>query len=177
MPPLQQHSVRLAGMLAVLIVLQGCAGGHSIKIDSEPTGATVYASGRDIGSTPLTMVPDEVFPPRFVGGSYRATGDLKIERAGCKPFSQNVNDRALAKDISVKLECDPAALAAESRPAPAKPSMPTAVAPMAPAPSEGAAGRGADIKQRLQTLEDLRKDGLVTDQEYRTIRKRILDGL
>jgi hypothetical protein len=172
------RTVRFTGVLALLIVLEGCAGGHSIKVDSQPRGATVYASGRDLGATPMSIVPDDVFPPRFVGGNYRAVGDLRIERAGCKPFNQSVNDRVLAKDISVKLECDPAALVSEQPvAAPARPAAAPVASPMAPAPSQGAAVHGADIKQRLQTLESLRKDGLVTDQEYRTIRKRILDGL
>ncbi len=35
----------------------------------------------------------------------------------------------------------------------------------------------ADVKKRLKTLDELKKDGMVTKEEYRTKRKEILNSL
>jgi hypothetical protein len=40
-----------------------------------------------------------------------------------------------------------------------------------------ASKNGSDIKSRLQKLEELRRDKLITDAEYREKKKEILSGL
>lgn len=151
----------------VLLVLAGCASlpgeRGTIAISSDPAGATVYASGVKVGETPLRIVPDKVFPPRFVGLSYRAYGMLVVKKPGCKEYSRPVNDYVLSKDIHVHLQCKPS-------------SRPAAATRPAPRGSQKPAAAGS-IELRLRRLEALRKDGLITEQEYRSIRKRILNGL
>lgn len=159
-------------MAAALLSLSGCAGlvthKKTISITSKPSGAGVYANGAKVGDTPLAIVPDQVFPPRFVGMSYRAAGTLAIKKAGCEEYTRQVNDYVLSKDIHVQLKCNP-----DDHPQAAKSS------PAVPAGS-GTSGNGKTHKSaafRLRRLEALHKDGLITDQEYHTIRKRILNGL
>jgi hypothetical protein len=173
-------------LLAALVGLGGCGSMHSIKIDSDPSGATVRASGREIGTTPLTIIPDEIFPPRFVGTGYQAAGKLEIDKAGCQPYRKDVDDAVLSKDITARLTCDPAAMEQAPAPTPSGAPAPATVqqaptvvpsVPAAPAAGSTPAKPASAVRQRLQTLESLHKDGLVTDQEYRSIRKRILDGL
>jgi len=152
--------------LAAVAGMSGCAGlmtsAHKITISSKPAGASVYASGREVGKTPLTIVPDEVFPPRFVGTTYRAAGTLKVAKPGCTPYRREVNDAVLAKDIHVTLQCDP-----DYRP------------PRSRSEDKGGAAPAADqsADSRLRRLERLHRDGLITDQEYQRLRKRVLDTL
>ncbi len=161
-----------AGLLAT-VGLAGCSSvvkeQRTTTIDSDPPGATVLASGVEIGATPLTVRPDEVFPPHFVGFEYRSSGTLTVKKPGCKTFSEQVNDAVLSRDIHVKLDCDP-----NYRPSPAvrAPAPPAASAPTSPA-----ARPDASIAARLQRLDALRKQGLITADEYRQIRKKILDAL
>jgi hypothetical protein len=155
-------------------LLTACGSLPTITVDSDPPGAAVRASGRDLGHTPVRIVPDDAFPPHFVGGGYRATGVLEISKAGCKPYHKEVDDAVLSRDIRVKLECDPAL--AHSAPAPSQPESRQA----APLPADSGGGSdalSASIRQRLQALESLHRDRLVSDSEYQAIRKRILDGL
>lgn len=151
----------------VLLVTAGCASlagaERTISISSDPPGAVVYASGVKVGETPLRIVPDKVFPPRFVGLTYRAYGTLVIKKPGCKAYRRQVNDYVLSKDIHTRLQCNPN---------------------YHPAPSTGSAATGSrkpaaagSVAFRLRRLESLRKDGLITEQEYRSIRRRILQGL
>ena len=159
-------------MAAALLSLSGCAGlvthKKTISISSKPSGAAVYANGAKVGKTPLAIVPDQVFPPRFVGMSYRAFGTLAIRKAGCEEYTRQVNDYVLSKDIHVKLKCNP-----DYHP-PAAESSPVESS------GNGASGNGKahdSVAFRLRRLEALHKDGLITDQEYHAIRKRILSGL
>ncbi|MGC9538518.1 PH domain-containing protein [Streptomyces sp. UG1] len=50
-------------------------------------------------------------------------------------------------------------------------------APAAPAPAAQAAPAAQDVASRLQTLDQLRAAGAITDEEYRDRRTKILDSL
>lgn len=109
------HSLKWLGLLAAATVLSGCAGTGSssesqagrIRITSEPAGAVAYADGAELGATPLQIVPGNHFRSGFVGFSYRYVGKLTIKKAGCEPWSTEVNDAILSKDIHARLKCDP----------------------------------------------------------------------
>lgn len=151
---------------ALLVVLgSGCSSmvkGRSTNISSDPAGATVTASGVEIGTTPMEVVPDEIFPPRFVGFEYRAAGTLAVQKTGCEPFRVQVDDGTLAQDLHVELDCDPAAVAASE---------------LSPKPAPDQHGAPAGITARLETLETLRRRGLVSDVEYERLRQQILERL
>lgn len=152
------------------LALSGCGGiskdrtEYGIRITSEPSGATVYASGKKVGATPLFLRSD-TFPTRPVGFIYRSVGTLTLKHTGCKTYNKEVNDKMLSQDMHVVLECGPAYSETPSpEPAPvAVPEEPTKI--------------DGSIERRLRELNALHKEGLITDQEYRVIRKRILDEL
>lgn len=163
-------SVSVAGCSNIPIDLR------HITIRSDPPGAEVLANNKKLGVTPLTIVPDHDFPPAmdWQNLEYRAMGELTVRKPGCQPYSEPVNDAVLSKDIMVRLECtaQPPAV------------VPTAVPTRAPAPAAPAHAPTPRVHapllsaaQRLRRLERLRKDGLITDKEYREIRARILNGL
>ncbi len=165
---------------ALALLLAGCGnmgglsegGGHKITIASDPAGATVLADGVEIGATPLTFSPSDAFRSGFTGGSgsgllvYRYYGKLALKKAGCKDYVTEVNDNLLSGDIQVKLECDP-----DYRP-PAPPAAP----PPASAPAQQP-DMPASAEQRLMRIESLHEKGLISDEEYRQLRQRILDTL
>ncbi len=136
-------------------------GKSDITIDSTPQGAEVYASGEKIGTTPLNVVPDKIFPPRWVKTTYRAAGLLSINKDGCEPYTLEVDDYVLSKDILAELQC----------------TIPIAHPEPAGQTAEPAAHNGAGTTERLRELEELRQRGLVTEEEYRRIRQRVLDTL
>lgn len=172
-------SVLSAGCSSVPIDLR------RIAIRSDPPGAEVLANGKKIGVTPLTIVPDRDFPPVMDWSNlvYQAKGVLTLRKAGCKPYSEPVNDSVLSKDISVRLDCSGPVAAAPAQSEPPAPSVPPAVAPVSSGTEPRPAVRPAvprhrlSVEARLRRLEKLHKDGLITDREYRTIRERILSGL
>jgi hypothetical protein len=159
-------------LLAIAAGLSGCASTGSsnesqagrIKITSEPAGATAYADGAEIGTTPLEMVPGDHFRSGFAGFSYRYVGKLSLKKAGCETWSTEVNDNILSKDINTKLKCDP-----NFQPAPAA-SAP-AVAPPVISPTRD------QSTERLERIETLHKKGLISDEEYKQLRARVLEQL
>lgn len=159
--------VALACVLSSAAALPGCSNvikeHRTTTITSDPTGATVLASGVEIGVTPLTIRPDEAFPPRFVGFEYRAAGTLMLKKDGCKPYSQQVDDAVLSKTIHVNLDCDPSYQA----PQPAA----------GPAPHMQSPAMREDFAARLRRLDDLKKQGLISEQEYQQLRRKILNEL
>ena len=156
-------------LLAGSALLTGCGGGVGVKlrdtvlIETVPPGAQVKVSGRDIGVTPLSVDLDQAFPRHWTTrvktddegfAFYRRLEMLDLKKEGCETYTQQIVEPELARDLKITLKCDPN-------------YQPVVVA--APA--------AAGIEQRLRTVEDLKAKGLITDDEYRTQRQRILDGL
>jgi hypothetical protein len=143
------------------------AGGHTINLTSEPPGATVFADGNEIGVTPLAFRPGEIFRTGFASSDtaiigYRYVGKLAVKRPGCSDYLTPVDDSLLSRDIHVRLDCDP-----DYQP------------PAAPA-ADAARSRSVlpdSAEQRLLRIEGLHDKGLLSDEEYRQLRQRVLDTL
>lgn len=149
----------------VVVACSACSGlpkvRESITIESDPPGARVLVSGKDVGLTPLPVVIDTVFPMRWTArmndseegfAFYRRLERLEIKKDGCEPYANQVTGAALTNDIKVALKCDPH-------------YVPPAAAP------------GETVEQRLQKLEQLKSNGLISEDEYRQQRQRILNQL
>lgn len=162
-------SIKWLGLLAAT-VLSGCAGMGSssesqagrIRITSEPAGAIAYADGAELGATPLAIVPGNHFRSGFAGLSYRYVGKLSIKKAGCDTWTTDVNDAILAKDIHARLKCDPNYQPAAAAPSPSTPA---------------GTATGDQTIERLERIESLRKKGLISEEEYKQLRGRILEKL
>jgi hypothetical protein len=159
---------RSAVCLALLAAatLSGCAGERlgvreEITIDSEPQGAKVFVAGVEVGVTPLPVVLDKTFPRRWTSrvsddeeafAFYRRLETVELKKDGCEPYKKSYVEHELKDDIKIALKCDP-----NYRPAPA-------VAPP----------QAASIEQRLRALDDLKRKGLISEEEFRSQRQRIL---
>ena len=160
-------------VLCCMAALSGCASlpgpVSSITINSDPPGAQVFVSGKNIGTTPVLVELDKVFPRHWterikndVGPGfafYRRLATVTIKKTGCKPYTDQFTGKNLKKDITVSLKCGPQYL-------PPPQSTPAATEP-----------KGATIEQRLRELLELKNKGLISDQEYHTQQQRILNQL
>jgi len=184
---IKTHVRTLAGVSMIFLSslsLYGCSGfgggisssHNEITIDSDPQHAAVYAEGTEIGTTPLVIRPGDVFQARFTTGgetggiaAFRYVGLLSIKKAGCKSFTTQVDDNILARDIHVKLECDPAHTAEKITPAVPE-QAPVVRDPQTDMPVD-------DAEERLQRIESLYGKGLLSEEEYKALRQRVLDTL
>lgn len=159
-------------MLTMATALAGCAANRAgppdrITIDSSPQGAQVFVADKQIGVTPVLVVLDDIFPMRWTSRTkqddegfafYRRLDTLTIKQAGCETYSALVDTSDLSRDIKINLKCDP-----NYKP-------PVAITPAPPARTE-------TLEQRLQRLETLKQKGLISNEEYRTQRQRVLDEI
>lgn len=188
---MQPRKLLVLVLLSVsLIFLQGCGSGRKgITIDSDPRGADILADGKNIGKTPMEIQQDDVFPPRWYGRTYMVKGQLEIQKEGCEDFNMDVNDFVLSSDINASLKCTPgmmqtetpvtpAAAGTEVQPAApaAKSVTPAATATSSPAKKSSAAGSD-EVENRLTRLKALHDRGVISDEEYATQRKRILESI
>jgi hypothetical protein len=159
------------GVAALALALQGCLS-VPVNLRSEPAGATVLANGKTIGTTPMQITADRVFPHQRKGLGWEREGTLTLERPGCAPKTLAVDNDTLKRSLTVDLDCRPDAPAVLApQPAPAPAPAQTAAAPRSAPPPTGATA------QRLDEVEGLRSQGLITEQEYQSISRRILDRL
>ncbi len=140
-----------AAILACLISVHGCgpiiSDPDMISIESEPAGATVYAMGQDVGVTPLKIRQAVVFPMNYSPETRDLYGTVLLRKTGCKDYRQHVSSDDYRYGIKVTLDCG------EKKAEP------------------------KSIEQRLRQLKELHDKGLITDEEEKATRRRILDGL
>jgi hypothetical protein len=159
--------VTLGFVSVALAALQGCFS-VPVNLRSDPAGATVLANGKVIGTTPMRIYADRVFPHKRKGIDWRREGTLTLERPGCTPKTMDVDNDTLKRSLTVDLECRPDAPALNT----------SGAAPGQTVAARSPVGRTTGgTAERLNELEELRRQGLITDQEYRSIRKRILEQL
>ena len=181
----KQYYKSIATVLFIFsfLLLQGCGSGKKgITIDSSPQGANIIADGKNIGTTPMHITQDEVFPAHWYGTTYMVKGELKINKDGCEGYSMKVNDAVLMNDITASLKCSPEAM--KAAPAAIKPAAdeavkksPEATAKPAAAAVQAPVAMDAGIEERLTKLKSLRDKGVISADEYAAQRKRILDTL
>ncbi len=148
---------------AATLALHGCLS-VPVNLRTNPAGATVLANGKAIGTTPMQVSADRLFPHQRKGLDWHREGTLTLERPGCTPKTMDVDNDLLKRSLTVDLEC--------------RPDAPVTITPTArPAATSAAGPSTGATAQRLEELEGLRRQGLITAEEYRSIRRRILDQL
>lgn len=171
-----------------LLVLTGCAGIGSITgndklaVQSTPSDATVYVMDQAVGQTPLELTQQSLYPNTYPQDKADLYGVITLKKAGCQDYVKRISSRDIATGVQAQLDCGEnraAANAASTRPAaapapipePAVTNTPETPAASTPTPAERSA------RQRLQRIDQLKDEGLITEQEYRAVRQRILDSL
>jgi hypothetical protein len=137
--------------------------GRIITVTSTPSGATVRVDGTKLGETPLKVNIDKSFPHKWVAAEdygivYRASGKLTIEKSGCDEYAVPVSHTAPAEDINVTLVCKPDV------------QGPSSAGTAKPVISD-------DVEQRLKKLDKMYRDGVISAEEYKQHRARILGEL
>lgn len=147
----------------------------TLIVESTPAGAEVWIMGKRVGTTPGTFPTSLVFPPQYKPEDIGLYGRVRLVKEGCESVMLPVSTQALDSKMKVKLNCV-APAPAVAQPAPSAYQAPQ-VAPVSPAAAAPVPAMPATAKERLLRLEELRRDGLINEEEYRSLRKRVLDTL
>jgi hypothetical protein len=134
------------------------AGNNPIKIESEPAGADVYVMGEKVGVTPMQITSRDVFPNIYPKEKVNVYGRVTLKKEGCSDFTRTVDGAMSSAGLHAKLDCG----SMNSSP---------------PKLSGGASPGGETAEQRLEKIKDLLNKGLITEEEAKKARERILNEL
>jgi hypothetical protein len=129
-----------------------------IKIESEPSGAEVYVMGEKIGVTPLNIHPKDVFPNTYQKEKESLYGKVTLKKTGCSDFTRSISTEISNVGLQAQLECG---------------DMNAALAKT----SKDARRINETVEQRLDKIKDLLNKGLITEEEAKNARARVLDDL
>lgn len=153
--------VLLPVSFAWLAFLHGCAPLRSspdmISVESDPSGAEVYIMGKKAGTTPIEVRQIDVFPLTYSPDQQDLYGKIVLKKEGCKEHRQPVSTRVYAKGAKTKLDCGASAEATKG--------------------TRSAASENSSVENRLRQLKDLREKGLISEEEEKEARQRILKDL
>jgi len=159
-------------MLSTLLIAVGCsstgngidliqtqsAGNNPINVESEPTGAEVYVMGDRIGVTPLKVNPQDIFPITYPKDKESLYGKVTLRKAGCSDLTSTISMKITNVGLHVRLECG------DTNPA-------------SPSAAKAAPGISESVEQRLEKIKDLLNKGLITEEEAKKARERVLNDL
>ncbi len=149
-----------------------------ISIASIPSGADVYVMGKKVGMTPLKITDRDIYPVSYSNDVEQYYGKVILRKEGCGTQRRRLTRSEVRGGLTARLECknnspsiSPPALR------PDKPSI-TATNPSTPQPESLASPSVLPEKQleQLRLLQKLQEQGVLSDDEERKLRKRILDG-
>jgi hypothetical protein len=145
------------------------AGTQRFPVTTDPAGAAVSSIVGDLGVTPLQIDERDIYPNEFPPEMLERYGKLFIIQAGCEAVTHQVTLAEVGSGVAVALDCQ----------AP-HPPLPIEVlggsTEAAPAASAGAAPEPMAERRlrQLRVLDELLRDGLLSLEEERAIRLRIL---
>jgi len=150
-----------SAIVCTILLLPGCSSVSELEQDqanvtSNPPGATVIANSLELGETPLHYNLYDAFPAGWENSTYQAQGVLTVKKDGCKDYTLKVNDYILRKPIHAELKCSAVNTSEKSTKIVTPPG---------------------ETERRLEELEALYKKGVITKDEYKTTRERILSEL
>lgn len=157
-----KHSAKALALVNLLLIA-GCsstgadlfpaAGNNPIKIESVPSTADVYVMGEKVGVTPLEISRKDVFPNAYPSDKESVYGRITLKKEGCADFTRTVSAEIGNAGLHAKLDCGDINLA-------------------------GTAPRNSEtVEQRLDKIKDLLNKGLITEEEAKKARERVLNDL
>ena len=134
------------------------AGNEPIKIESVPSGAEVYVMGEKVGVTPFQINHKDVFPNTYPRDKEAVYGRITLKKEGCSDLTRTVNAEISNSGLHAKLDCGD-------------------MNPASPGTTREAPRSNEAVEQRLNKIKDLLNKGLITEEEAKKARERILNDL
>lgn len=157
---------RLAGGvldLLALAMLSACGGvlfpssRGTTHVESVPSGAEVFVMGERVGVTPLELEDARAFPMRYSPEQRALYGRVVLRKEGCREYVVPLSVEALNHGIVAQLDCGGSSAAAGGTPV--------------AAPTESS----APLDERLRNIDKLAGQGLISADEQRRTRARVLE--
>ncbi|MES9853012.1 MAG: PEGA domain-containing protein [Candidatus Thiodiazotropha sp. L084R] len=188
---------RISCLSILLSQLQACtgigevSGEMPLRIETIPSGATVYIMEKAVGKTPMEITQSQLYPPAYDASKKGHYGNITIRKTECEDYTQRVKYQEFSNGLKIELACgefsakpvkteqvqtkhsDP-----ENRPIVKKEQIEEQTNVVNNSADKGSQNISeASIKQRLLRLDSLHQESLISDEEYQSARKKILSEL
>lgn len=172
-------AVLTASCILTLTSSTGSWAGPSVRafaVDSEPPGAEVFTITGRVGTTPAFVSERDIYPNTYPEQKLDEYGTVILRRDGCAEYRKHITLEDLKRGIKAQLKCQ-----TENTKSPQPPVVTATTVTAGPNPPPVAAQPPApeptDQRIRwLRTIEELREHNLLSTEEERRIRRRILGG-
>lgn len=159
------HSAKTLALISIVFAT-GCSstgggsnftldGDNIFKIESNPSGAEVFVMDEKVGETPMSIHQRDVFPSIYPREKESLYGKVILKKEGCADFTRSVSLEISSNGLSAKLDCEDGN----------------------PGTSAEVARSGETAEQRLEKIKDLLSKGLITEDEAKKTRERIINNL
>lgn len=128
---------------------------NKLSVSSTPSGASVYIMGELQGETPLVINVTKLYPVTYSKENKSLYGRIALMHEGCDDVFIKVTNEMSGSTLKQNLNC---------------------IGDEIPEIKESMSSDGL-VKQRLHELGDLKKEGLINEEEFQKIRLRILESL
>jgi len=172
----------IAGCNAIGPVTQDGSADTRIQITSEPSGAAVYLMGTKTGVTPITVSERAIYPVSYLPENEKYYGKIILRKEGCREFSKRLTRFDVYKGLVARLDCE---TSAANEPVRKREQPPESQHPIAPVPAAVRKPDPGDVAptpdvpaqqlEQLRTLQRLQEEGVLTEDEEKKLRKRILN--
>ncbi len=162
------------GLLALALTLAADvraadADAQEFPVTTEPPGALVTSIVGELGTTPLRISERTIYPNEFPPEQLDLYGKLIISRAGCTTVTHQVTLAEVGAGVSVALDCWKQDHGVRTE------VLGGSAEPAAVATPQRATESIAERRLRqLRVLDELLQEGLLTADEERRLRQRIL---
>lgn len=139
---------------------------EKFSVESDPPGADVYLMDRHVGVTPITVNERDIYPNTYSNEQANLYGKVIMRKPGCREYSRFVTLDDVSDGLKAKLDCSSTKSANESVSQKHDSDRRTTE----PFP------RAERHLHQLKVLQELLDEGLITEQEEKEIRKRVLES-
>jgi hypothetical protein len=142
---------------------------RDIEIRSQPSGADVFVIGGRVGTTPTTITERDIYPNTYKPEQQHLYGKVILRKQGCEPYSRQLTLTDIKNGLDVQLRCDERVAATAGK-------APISMSPKTPETDPPEPNVAKRRLQQLRVIQQLREEGLMSPEEERRIRKRILNA-
>lgn len=165
------------GLLCTLLIRPLEAGdlaASSLRIESTPPGAEVFLIGGRSGQTPLEISEREIYPNDYPDDQAYLYGTVTLRHAGCTPRVHRVTLEDIELGLHITLDCEDETLSAGASTHSGTLVTPASLDSGTTPPTESESLYQRRLRQ-LQVLQELLDEGLMSADEERRIRRRLLE--
>ncbi len=172
--PRRRHAIALLPALMLgSETLPGAPKLRSFVVDSQPPGAEVHTITGRQGVTPAFVSERDIYPNSYPADRQALYGKVILRRPGCAEYAKRITLDDIRQGLNASLECEPAReTATRAKDEITEPESTARAKPESPAPNSQTLPRRR--LHQLRVLEELHEEGLLSAEEERTIRRRIL---